>query len=165
LIEIIAMKPLLLPNRLKNIGWILLLPSFVAGLVFIVFEYKLPMDPKVNVFGFFGEAILSSKLEQQFRVSSVDLIQNLIGICFLIGGILVMFSKEKKEDEFINQLRLNALQWSVFINYSLLLFCFLLVHGLAFLNVMVYNMFTIIVIYILRFQYLIYNHSIVKNEQ
>jgi len=40
-----------------------------------------------------------------------------------------------------------------------------LVHGLAFLNVMVYNMFTIIVIYILRFQYLFYNHSIVKNEQ
>jgi len=158
------MKPLLLPNRLKNIGWILLLPSFVVGLVFILFENKFP-NTKINVFGFFGDAILSSKLEQQFRVSSVDLIPNLIGICFLVGGILVMFSKEKKEDEFINQLRLNALQWSVFINYSLLLFCFLLVHGLAFLNVMVYNMFTIIVIYILRFQYLFYNHSIVKNEQ
>jgi len=164
LIKIIAMKPLLLPNRLKNIGWILLLPSFVVGLVFILFENKFP-NTKINVFGFFGDAILSSKLEQQFRVSSVDLIPNLIGICFLVGGILVMFSKEKKEDEFINQLRLNTLQWSVFINYSLLLFCFLLVHGLAFLNVMVYNMFTIIVIYILRFQYLFYNHSIVKNEQ
>ena len=164
MIKIIAMKPLLLPNRLKNIGWILLLPSFVVGLVFILFENKFP-NTKINVFGFFGDAILSSKLEQQFRVSSVDLIPNLIGICFLVGGILVMFSKEKKEDEFINQLRLNTLQWSVFINYSLLLFCFLLVHGLAFLNVMVYNMFTIIVIYILRFQYLFYNHSIVKNEQ
>ena len=164
MIKIIAMKPLLLPNRLKNIGWILLLPSFVVGLVFILFENKFP-NTKINVFGFFGDVILSSKLEQQFRVSSVDLIPNLIGICFLVGGILVMFSKEKKEDEFINQLRLNALQWSVFINYSLLLFCFLLVHGLAFLNVMVYNMFTIIMIYILRFQYLLYNHSIVKNEQ
>ena len=164
MIKIIAMKPLLLPNRLKNIGWILLLPSFVAGLVFILFENKFP-NTKINVFGFFGDAILISKLEQQFRVSSVDLIPNLIGICFLVGGILVMFSKEKKEDEFINQLRLNALQWSIFINYSLLLFCFLLVHGLAFLDVMVYNMFTIIMIYILRFQYLLYNHSIVKNEQ
>ena len=159
------MKPFLLPNQLKKIGWILLLPAFVAGLIFIVFEYKLPMDPKINLFGFFGDAILSSKLEKQFRVSSVDLIPNLIGICFLIGGILVMFSKEKKEDECIIQLRLNSLQWSIFINYSLLLFCFLLVHGLAFLNVMVYNMFTIIVIYILRFQYLLFNHTIVKDEQ
>ena len=164
MIKIIAMKPLLLPNRLKNIGWILLLPSFVAGLVFIFFENKLP-NTKINVFGFFGDAILSNKLEQLFRVSSVDLIPNLIGICFLIGGILVMFSKEKKEDECIIQLRLNSLQWSIFINYSLLLFCFLLVHGLAFLNVMVYNMFTIIVIYILRFQYLLFNHTIVKDEQ
>ena len=69
MIKIIAMKPLLLPNRLKNIGWILLLPSFVAGLVFIFFENKLP-NTKINVFGFFGNAILSNKLEQQFFIGS-----------------------------------------------------------------------------------------------
>ncbi len=159
------MKTLLLPYSVKKWGWLLLIPAFI-GAIFLQLEW-IPdfMNPSISIFGLFGDSIFSSKQDTAFRIGHLDLIRNLIGICFLIGGILVMFSKEKKEDEFINQLRLNALQFAVLINYSLLFLCFLFIHGFAFLDVMMYNMFTVIIIYILRFRFLLFNHSTNRNEE
>lgn len=160
------MKTLLLPHTYKKIGWVILVPSLIAGLIFVVLDFHLPFEPTINTFGFFGKGfeIGHSKLPA-FRVSEIGLIPNLICILLLIGGMFVMFSKEKSEDEFINQIRLHSLQFSVFINYTLLLLCILFIHGIAFLDVMVYNMFTVIFIYILRFHYLLLNNSITRNEQ
>ena len=67
--------------------------------------------------------------------------------------------EEKKEDEYINQIRLNSLQNSVFFNYILLFFCIVFIHGIPFFHVMIYNLFTIILIYILRFHFLIYKNA------
>ena len=38
----------------------------------------------------------------------------------LVGLIIVAFSKEKIEDEQISQLRLDSLQWAVYLNYIIL---------------------------------------------
>ena len=118
-----------------------------------------PFNPKIMTFGFFGSGLLSQS-KSLFRVDEIELIPNLTSILVLIGGLLVMFSKEKKEDEYINQIRLSSLQYAVFLNYVLLLFCILFIHGFPFFHVMVYNLFTIILIYILRFQFLIYKNLI-----
>jgi len=160
------MKSFLLPNRYKKLGWLLVVPAFIAGFIFMVLQIKLQYEPTISVFGLFGDGFQIGKDKQTlFRVDKIDLIPNLTGLCLLIGGMLVMFSKEKKEDEFINQIRLNALQFSVFINYALLFICFIFIHSLAFFQVMVYNMFTVIIFYILRFHYLLFNNSISRNEQ
>lgn len=149
------MKPFFLPNTYKKIGWVLLLPSFVVGFVIIILGYPFINEPSINVYGFFGN---------EFRRGQIMVLPNLTSILFLIGGILVMFSKEKKEDEYINQIRLSSFQFSVFVNYTLLLISMFFIHGIPFFHVMVYNLFTIIIIYILRFQYLIFDNSISKNE-
>jgi hypothetical protein len=159
------MKTLLLTHQLKKWGWVLFIPSFIAGIVFQIMDDQLLFQPKIKVFGFFGKSFLNNNQLQLFRMGEIDLIPNLIGICFLIGGMLIMFTKEKQEDEFINQLRLNALQFAVLINYALLFICFITIHGLGFLDVMVYNMFTVIIIYIIRFKYLLFNNSIIRNEE
>jgi hypothetical protein len=160
------MKSLLLPNSYKKIGWILLVPSLLAGLIFVVLDYHLPFEPKMNTFGLFGKGLEIGTVKQPaFRVSEIELIPNLISVLLLVGGMLVVFSKEKKEDEFINQIRLHSLQFSVFINYTLLLLCIFFIHGFLFLDVMIYNMYTVIFIYIMRFHYLLHNNSIIRNEQ
>lgn len=153
----------LLEYKYKKIGWFLLIPSLIAGLIFFVFGYELPQSPTILFFGFFDNLFNSNK--SIFRIDEIDLISNLIGILFLIGGVLIMFSKEEREDEFINQLRLSAIQSAVFINYLLLLFCILFIHGFYFYKVMVYNLFTIIIIYIVRFYFLVSIHSTTKNEE
>jgi hypothetical protein len=160
------MKSILIPHRYKKIGWILLLPALLAGLLYVVLDFNFPFDLKINTFGLFGKGLeIGTAKQPAFRVSEVELIPNLISILLVIGGMLVMFSKEKKEDEFINQIRLHSLQFSVFINYTLLLICIFFIHGFVFLDVMVYNMFTVIFIYIIRFHYLLHNNSIIRNEQ
>jgi hypothetical protein len=160
------MKTLLLSHSYKKIGWVLLIPAVIAGIIFVVLDFQLPFEPKINTFGLFGKGFEIGHIKQpSFRFSEIELIPNLISLLILIGGMFVIFSKEKKEDEFINQIRLHSLQFSVFINYTLLLLCILFIHGLPFLDVMVYNMFTVIFIFIIRFHYLIHNNSIIRNEQ
>lgn len=160
------MKIFLLPYGFKKTGWLLLVPSLLAGIVYILLGNELSLDSHVQVFGYFGEEFMRSKHSGSgFRIDKIELLPNLISVLFLIGGMLVVFSREKKEDEFINQIRLNALQFSVFINYLLLLVCFLTIHGFAFLNVMMYNMFTVIIIYLLRFHYLLFKNSMPVYEE
>ena len=45
------------------------------------------------------------------------------------------------------------------INYILLLLAFLFVYGTDFLIVMIYNMFTVLIIFIVRFNYILYKNS------
>jgi hypothetical protein len=153
------MKSKLLPHTYKKIGWFLLLPAFVAGVIFM-FISNFTNGPEIITFGYFGDELFGGQKKSAIRIDHIQVIPNLISILFLIGGLLVMFSKEKKEDEYINQIRLNSLQNSVFFNYILLFFCIFFIHGIPFFHVMVYNLFTIILIYILRFHFLIYKNSI-----
>lgn len=160
------MKCFLLPYRYKKSGWAMLIPSLLAGIVYILISNDFPIDSTIRIFGYFGEEFMNSNPSGTgFRIDKIELLPNLISILFVVGGMLVVFSKEKKEDEFIHQIRLNALQFSVFINYILLLVSFFTIHGLAFLHVMMYNMFTVILIYLLRFHYLLFKNSMTRYEE
>jgi hypothetical protein len=153
------MNSKLLPHTYKKIGWFLLLPAFVAGL-YLIFISTYINGPKIITFGYFGHELFGGPKQSDIRIDYIQIIPNLTGVLFLIGGLFVMFSKEKKEDEYINQIRLNSFQYSVFLNYILLFFCIVFIHGIPFFHVMVYNLFTIIIIYIFRFHFLIYKNSI-----
>lgn len=156
-------RKLLLPNRFKTIGWFILIPATIAGIFLMATEYEANwLTTKVfAIFNddlFFGnnESIGASKY---FTIITTDVTNTLVGILFIVGGIMVSFAKEKKEDEFIANLRLTSLMWSVWVNYALLLLCLIFVWGLAFFNVMVYNMFTILIIFIIRFNYILYRNA------
>ena len=82
-----------------------------------------------------------------------------------MGGMFVAFAKQKTEDEFIMKLRLLSFQWAILINYSLLLLCFIFIYDLSFLSVMVYNMFTVLILFIFRFHYLLYKFNDSTNEK
>ncbi len=147
---------LLLPNRFKMIGWCILVPTAAAGIILSITGYEANWLSS-TVFAILNEeAFGESKF---FTMIDVNITNTLVGSIFIIGALLVSFSKEKKEDEFIANLRLSSLLWSVWVNYTLLLIAFLFVYGLAFFNVMVYNMFTILIIFIIRFNYILYKSS------
>ena len=150
------MKWLLLPNKYKKVGWVLLLPATLMGIILMIKGFEgIELNGKAlalwhtEIFG-----------ERHFvQIIETNLINTIVGIFFIIGGLFVCFSKEKVEDEYISNLRLNSLQWAVIVNYLLLLLGFIFVYGTAFFNVMVYNMFTILIIFIVRFNYVLYAGS------
>ena len=77
----------------------------------------------------------------------------------LIGLVLISFSKEKIEDEQINQLRLESLQWAVYVNYAVFFVIIFTVYGLNFFAFTMYNVLTLLVFFILRFRWAIYRNS------
>jgi hypothetical protein len=79
-----------------------------------------------------------------------------------MGLFLAAFSKEKIEDEQISQLRLDSLQWAIYLNYVLLLI------GLTFSadteHVLFLNLLIPMVFLIIRFRWVLFrlNHSLPK---
>jgi len=119
---------------------------------------------KSKVFAIFNKEIFGQS--QFFTLFETNITLTVVGVLFIIGAMMVGFSKEKREDEFIAKLRLSSLLWAVWVNYALLFLAFFFVYGTDFLTVMMYNMFTILIIFIVRFNYLLYKNSkVVLDEE
>lgn len=154
---------LLLPHKWKNIGWIIL----GIGIILSVIPFIFNMDNHnftVPVFALVYDPILGKT--SYFSFINTDISFTLTGVLFLLGALLVAFSKEKNEDEYIASLRLSSLLWAVLVNYGLLLFAFLFIYGINFLMVMQYNMFTVLLIFIIRFNFvLLRNKNSIAHEK
>ena len=147
---------LLLPNKFKKIGWFILMPAFIAGLILCITDYQAAWL-QTKVFAIVNEEILGKTL--YFIFIKTNITNTLVGVLFIVGAMLVSFSKEKTEDEYITNLRLKSLQWSLLVNNLLLLFAFLFIYGTTFLSIMLYNMFTMVIIFIIRFNYILYKNT------
>ena len=148
---------LLLPNKYKKIGWFILIPSTILGLMLMLTGFK-GMLLNAKVFAIVNQSLFSSK-HQFFSFINASVTNTVIGFLFIAGALLVGFAKEKNEDEFIANIRLSSLQWAVLVSYTLLLVSFAFVYGNVFLIVMLYNMFTTLIIFIVRFNYVLYRNS------
>ncbi|MFN4074584.1 MAG: hypothetical protein ACK4HC_01590 [Cloacibacterium sp.] len=146
----------LFPCRFKKIGWLIFIPSLCLGILYLIFSTSLEIQgvhiPVVYnsglIFGIGGE-------QGFFKTAEVDWLMNLLGILIIIGGILVGFSAEKNEDEYINFLRLKSVFWSLKISYLIVLILFLTIYGMAFFNVMILSMYLPLVLYVFKFNYLL----------
>jgi len=147
---------LLLPNRFKGIGWFLFIPSTIVGVMISLTGFEARWL-KTIVFAIFNDEMMGKS--QSFSLIETNVTNTVVGILFIVGAVFVGFSKEKREDEFIAKLRLSSLLWAVWVNYVLLLLAFLFVYGTAFLTVMIYNMFTVMIIFIVRFNYIFHKNS------
>ena len=149
------MKPnYLLSNRFRKIGWILFIPSIILGLLFVIFQFQ-PRFLDIKVF-----AVLTSGLAPWEKggfcvITQTNAFDEIIGILLIISLFFIAFSKEKTEDEFISKIRLESLLWATYVNYAILVVTILFVYGGAALWVLVYNIFTILLIFIMRYNWLI----------
>ena len=153
---------LLLPNRYKTMGWIILIPATILGFILAYNEFGAEWL-NARVFAIATDGTLSNYSFFSFAYTNIT--NTVIGSLFIIGAMLVSFSKEKNEDEFIAELRLSSLLWAVCVSYLLLLIAFVFVYGTPFLDVMVYNMFTVLIIFIVRFNYLMYKNSKTETDE
>lgn len=106
--------------------------------------------------GVLPEAVASLLGEYGYAVNNTAI----IGI--IVGGILATCSKESVEDEMISSIRLTSLLTALYIHYALIVVASLLVYDLDFLNVMLYGMFTIIIIFMIVFRWRIWQ---IEKEQ
>lgn len=153
----------LFPNRFKNVGLALLFPFIIFG-IYVVSNDVEPefLDVKVPaVYGdeIFGDAAVFGMIEN-------NILNEIIGVVLIIAFLLVAFSKEKQEDELIAKIRLESLVWATYVNYAVLLLSMLFVYGISFLWVMIFNMFTLLLIFSIRFNWQVHKLKIsLGNEE
>lgn len=143
----------LFPNKFKKIGWFLLIPSTIIGLVTLAYEFE-PSFLDLNVLVIFVEDFFTDK--KLFGIINNNILNEILGILLIISSLFVAFSKEKIEDEFISKIRLESLVWAVYFNCGILFFSFVFVFNFSFLWVMILNMFTVLFFFIIRFNWQIF---------
>lgn len=135
----------LLPYRVKRLGWIILLPSLLLGVMVMYFEFEIP--------GFELTIPYSTFLSGKSMPN--NLTDELVAIIVIVSLALIAFSEEKEEDEWVSKIRLESLQWGVYANYILLILAILFVYDMHFFEALVYNMYTILILFISRFNYVL----------
>ena len=135
----------LFPSKYKKIGWMIFYPTLIFGLITVIFDFE-PEFLDVKVFGIFINEIIGEK--KFLGIINNNILNEILGLLMIIGSILVAFSKEVDEDEFISKIRLESLVWATYVNYGILFLAFVFVYDLSFLWVMIFNMFTILIFFI-----------------
>jgi len=143
----------LFPNKYKKIGWLIFIPSAIIGLATLIFEFE-PNSLDFNMPAIFINKLFGDK--HFIGIVNNNVLNEILGVLIILSSLLVAFSKEESEDEYISKIRLESLIWAVYFNYAILLISFVLIFDLAFLWVMIFNMFTILLFFIIRFNWQIY---------
>jgi len=154
----------LFPNAFKKPSLIVLVIATISMIIISNFNDALDLHLMVKTFAFISNQAFEDPL--YFNWFEDDIFPELIGIVLILSGLVFAFSKEKTEDEMISKIRLESLVWATYINYAVLLFCIVFMYGFSFFNVMIYNMFTLLFFFIVRFHRMLYkNNQICGHEE
>ncbi|WP_191861001.1 hypothetical protein [Hanstruepera ponticola] len=141
----------LLSNKFKPLGWFLFIIGLIGGIILYAIDY----DGEVmvtKVFSIYSDPFIGDA--GFFKVIENGIADELVYVCLIIGGLLVGFTKEKVEDEYIYKLRTESLVWAIIFNYILLLFTIVFVYDMTFFNVLIFNVFTPLLFFVFRFNFI-----------
>ena len=139
---------MLLPYRFKKIGWAILIPALLLGIV-VAFQ------------GFD-----TAGLTKMFSRNLETWFNNLLIIGILCGSLFITCSREKVEDEMIAHIRLDALLFALYANTAVIVVAALAAYGLAFVDVMIYNLFTLPLLFLVILRYRLWRlKKATRNEE
>lgn len=147
----------LLPNKYKKLGWVLFILGVIFSIIIKFSSYNFINEPEllnIKVISFFDYGNPFKNDWALFRIIEKNIGVELTLITLIIGGLLIIFSKEKTEDEFTSKLRLDSMMWAFFVNFIILFFTVIFVFGINFIYVLSFNIFTPIIFFIIRFNFL-----------
>jgi hypothetical protein len=143
----------LFPNKWKKFGIYATAFSFIVFIIVLCFEKELAIVSPVFAIWSWPFFLGSTSL---FRIETQEITGTITGILLLLSMTLTAFSKEKTEDEYIIKLRLESLVWSVFINCAFILFSLFFLWGWSFAFIMGLNIYSILFLFILKFNFQLY---------
>lgn len=134
------MKIYLFPHCFRLIGWIVLLPTLLLGIML-----------------FCGTFSISGILETIL----IDIA--IIGIA--LGSIFISCSRERIEDEMTSAIRLKALLTSLYTYVVLLIIWTLSVNGIAYIYIMAASLVMLPLIFVVRFRYEMHKYNKEKSDE
>lgn len=134
------LKNLLLPHGFQKIGWALLIPSLLLGI------YLLFNGLDTSSLAAMIERVVRSGREADIEALGNGVepwLNNFLIVALLLGPLFIACSRERVEDEMIDRIRLNALLTALYVDTTVVIVAALAVYGLAFIDLMIYNLFTL----------------------
>ena len=146
-------------NKWKGVsGWIFYLSISIG--MYLLFTDSFEDLMKIRVFSLFSyETIITTPQTENiigskgFRWIDNGFMDEILTFIIIVSGIIHSFCKEKVEDELISKIRVDSLVLSLYINYGVLLFFNFFVYELSYFYVMVFHLFTILILFNLIFRY------------
>lgn len=159
-------KDYLLPRRFKTLGWVVLLPTLFLGAVAIFSGTG--TEGLAEIIGkAIGQGRLASTADSVRRIGN-DIepwLNNVLIIGIIGGSMLVTCSRERVEDEMIGRIRLNALLLSLYVNFAVVIVAALCVYGIDFLDVLVYNLFTLPLLFLMIYKGMLWKENRAASDE
>jgi len=143
----------LMPRSFRFVGIIFFSLGLIIGIVRFYFGIK-PEVLEIEVFAF-----CSSYLQTMFmQFISNNMIEEITGSFLISGLFLIAFSRERKEEAYLNTIRLKSFFISVYLNFLFLMVSLFVAYGLAFVYVLMFNMGVGLLAYIIAFRTLLFRN-------
>ncbi|SDD49990.1 hypothetical protein SAMN04488104_103340 [Algoriphagus faecimaris] len=139
---------ILLPHRFHWIGWALFIPSAILALLTLSFEFEFEWLELANV-----------RTPELFVNADENFTNELAVVLLFLSLFFVAFSKEKKEDEYIQKIRLDSILFACYGYFILNIIGALLFYGLDYFAFILFNMYSIPVLFILRFRWIMFKQG------
>lgn len=154
----------LFPHKFKLLSGIVFCTTSLL-LIYSLFDQSVFDDIVINrkVFAIADPGLFSEST--YFGVIENNIFDELVILLFVASGLVFAFSKEKAEDEMTANIRLESLAWATYANYIVFLLCVIFIYSLAFLQVLMFAVFTHLIFFILRFNWKIYKFNHTANEE
>ncbi len=137
------LKTRLLPYPFKIAGMVLAFAGTISAIIYIFFDFTL----KIKVFAVYS-SFLATKYFTTFKTNIFDELTLLL----LISGLaLIVFTKEKNETEGLDLFRFRAFFRAMIANTVFLLLSVVFVYGTGFIAILVANIFSLLIFYLLFF--------------
>lgn len=156
---------LLIPHSYRKPGWFVLLIGIATGIYNIITGDDQLQIPMLSLGNDSFLSVFDQHLWGPFYLVTNSVLNEIASVLIIAGGFMVGFSKEKVEDELTAQLRRESLTLAIYLNYAILLFAVLFTFDSHFYWVMVFNMFTVLLFHIVRFQYLLFRLKKSSHEE
>ncbi len=147
----------LLSHRFKKLGWWLFFPSLLLACV--------------QFFGQLEPVWLNLRVPQLLTQGHLlamgknNIADELASFLLLLSCMLLVFSRERDEDEMVMKLRLESVLWAALINGVVVMVAILLAYDFTFFHVMVFNLFLLFILFIIRFHWVLNHFRQQGNEE
>lgn len=147
-------EALLLSNKHRKAGYLLLLPAFLIFIFQQILQFKLDFL-YVKVF-----AIQSKFFDTKyFTWIHSNISDEIFAISLILGLSIIAITKEKQEIEENCKLRITAITIAFIVNGLFMILGLVFFYGFAAVNILIVNLFSFIFLYIVTFRFLLYRNS------
>lgn len=154
----------LLPNYLKPFGWILFVGASITYLYFTISDQSIDEFFSMKTFAIYQDGFFMIESNKLFQIIENPMLDELLLVSFLLGALILGFSKTKEEDEMVAKIRYESLVWATIFNIVMIIITTLTVYGMVFLNFIYFFIVSSLFFFIIRFHYQLYQFQKISDN-